>query len=634
MPAQRIVEFDTWRAGYQGAAVHIRKAGLTDLAAVYMDEALTAAAANPQILIPRTDPDGTQYGKFAVPLYTVDDYYLDMTPAGPTGVQRVPLTSLDGGEASGALVTSAGGTVARALAARAADIVHALDHGALDETSTAANTNTLQAAIGVAAARGAGAVHVPPGTYRINALSVPQGVVLTGAGRGASVLVSQLADAVVTVTGDQAGLADLTLDGVNLVTGGVGVVSDSVSGLILRRVGLRRFDVALRHRGGFDHRYEDLVLSACGAGARFLGEDHDGAGTTFTGLRWTGGRVETTTQGAAILFEAVDRPVDHNTLAHVEILDNVGPEGIKLVGAQFTTLERCAWEGNVNILSVTDGTHPELTDREVLSLRVLGGGMADGAVTLDGLCQDVVLESVEIVGVDFVMTTPAHNVLLKNCTEYGATVSGSEPRKLTRFRDINRGGVVGITTDGTPEVAWTLALKPGEVVHLEVRATARALNNATECAAYHLEQAARRPGSTLTYDNRTQAFSVGATLQGADSRATAAIVAVSESGTTGTLTLHDVDGAFQDNEIIAEVGGEAGGGAGDGAGGSAQVNGALDHAPVALMGAKVSHMARTNGTASAWGGVAIGASAHEIQVTVDGDADDAVEWRVETRVVL
>ncbi|KAA5605426.1 hypothetical protein F1188_11020 [Roseospira marina] len=624
MPAQRIFQFDTWQPGYAGSTVYVRD-GSGALAAVFTDEALTQPAPNPQILIQTTDTAGVSYGKFAEPIYTAADYALDIDTTQQTGVQRLPLTTLAGQDASQAEVTATNGTVARPLAARAADVIRALDHGALDDTSTAANTATLQAAIGIAAAAGAGAVLVPAGTYQINAITIPQGVILTGAGRGATILVSQIADDVVTIAGDDAGLADLTLDGVNVVAGGIGIASQAVTGLILRHVQIARFATAMRHQGGFDHRYTDVSVYACAEGPRFLGDAAEDVGNTFTGLHWVGGKVSATTTGAAVAFEADDRPVDHNALVHVEILDNIGTAGITLVGAQFTTLERCAWEGNVNILSVEDCTNVDLPDREVISLRVLGGSMADGTIALDGLCQDIVFESVEIVGADFVMTTPVHNILLKNCTEYGARASGSEPRKLTRFRDIHRGGVIGLTTDGDPVVAWALTLNPGEVAMIEVRATGRALNNATEYAVYHTEQAARRPGATLPYDNRTTAFSIGSTVQGADSGATALIVADDSDDTTGTLTLYDIIGTFEDNEIITETGETTG---------SAQVNGALGFNAVALAGSTVSHVSETGGTASTWGGLSFAASGPEIQVKVDGDANDAVEWRVDCRVTI
>ena len=80
-----------------------------------------------------------------------------------------------------------------------------------------------------------------------------------------------------------------------------------------------------------------------------------------------------------------------------------------------------------------------------------------------------------------------------------------------------------------------------------------------------------RPGSdldqeewSLAYDGQTGNFTVGETVTGGTSGATGIIAADSDGGTTGTLTLVNVEGVFYDNETIT-----------DGASGSAAVNGAL-----------------------------------------------------------
>lgn len=64
-------------------------------------------------------------------------------------------------------------------------------------------------------------------------------------------------------------------------------------------------------------------------------------------------------------------------------------------------------------------------------------------------------------------------------------------------------------------------------------------------------------GSTLAYDAQTGNFTVGATLTGGTSGATAIIQADSDSGATGTLTLESVSGTFQDNEAITDDSGGA-----------------------------------------------------------------------------
>lgn len=56
----------------------------------------------------------------------------------------------------------------------------------------------------------------------------------------------------------------------------------------------------------------------------------------------------------------------------------------------------------------------------------------------------------------------------------------------------------------------------------------------------------------LAYDAQTGNFTVGLTLTGGTSGATATITADQDSGTTGTLTLSSIVGVFQDNEIITD----------------------------------------------------------------------------------
>jgi len=57
---------------------------------------------------------------------------------------------------------------------------------------------------------------------------------------------------------------------------------------------------------------------------------------------------------------------------------------------------------------------------------------------------------------------------------------------------------------------------------------------------------------TLDYDGQTQNFTVGALVVGQTSGAVARIIADSDSGSAGTLTLYDVRGEFEDDETIKD----------------------------------------------------------------------------------
>lgn len=69
---------------------------------------------------------------------------------------------------------------------------------------------------------------------------------------------------------------------------------------------------------------------------------------------------------------------------------------------------------------------------------------------------------------------------------------------------------------------------------------------------------------TLGYDAQTVNFTVGLLVTGGTSAATGIITADSDAGATGTLTLSNVSGTFQDNEALTDSGT-----------GSATVNGIL-----------------------------------------------------------
>ena len=60
------------------------------------------------------------------------------------------------------------------------------------------------------------------------------------------------------------------------------------------------------------------------------------------------------------------------------------------------------------------------------------------------------------------------------------------------------------------------------------------------------------PLLTLGYDGQTANFTAGKQLTGGTSEATATIMSDSDSGTTGTLTLSNVTGTFQNNETITD----------------------------------------------------------------------------------
>ena len=59
---------------------------------------------------------------------------------------------------------------------------------------------------------------------------------------------------------------------------------------------------------------------------------------------------------------------------------------------------------------------------------------------------------------------------------------------------------------------------------------------------------------TLPYDGQTVNFNLGTTITGDDSGATARIIGDADGGATGTLTLYNIHGTFQDDETIRDNG--------------------------------------------------------------------------------
>ncbi|MCH7910402.1 MAG: hypothetical protein IIB38_12385, partial [Candidatus Hydrogenedentes bacterium] len=213
MPTQRVGFFDILRPGYGGAVINIFLAGTTTDADVFTDEALTAAAANPQTLTTFVE-DGITYGRWVTPLYTSQAVELLIDNADDTGIIRPPLLPLAGENASDALVTTTTSTESRALDNRFDDFIQALDYGALG-ASSATNNATLTAAIGEAASQSGGIILIPDGTYEFTSLTLSVGVVLQGEGRGVTTLQCQTGGDCITLGGDRCGLRNLTFDGVN-----------------------------------------------------------------------------------------------------------------------------------------------------------------------------------------------------------------------------------------------------------------------------------------------------------------------------------------------------------------------------------------------------------------------------------
>jgi hypothetical protein len=613
----RIREFDLWQPGYGNATVRVYVAGTTTLAAIYTDEALTAAADNPQTLEAR-DLDGISYGKFAAPLYTGQAYYLDIDSADQTGIQRPALTSISGENASTCLVTATGGAKARTLADRAADFIFVADYGDLG-ASADTNTDTITAAVGAAAAAGGGIVLLPPGNLVVNPFTLPTGVRLEGEGRSVTVVQCQAAADVITLGGDRSGLARLTLDGINLVAGSVGVKTVGINETVFDDVEIKRFDTGIHCKGGRRGSWRDLYITNCTSGAKLHGDNNDGAanGDEFRDNEWAGGRViQCTGIGLDLSYE--DKFCRHNTIRDVGFEDNTGT-AIRVNGARVNCLADCWWAGNTKNLDVLDDDNTQKKAENTVVGLVLAGGIMDGGTcTLTGTLHDVVFERMLLKSVTLTLTVPATNaILLQDCVEESVALTG-DGTKLSRFRRIDQGATSGLTTDATATKAWSVTLEPGQVAHFEAVVIARQ-RNGTQTAEYLIAASAKRPGSTLGYELQTANFTVGNVLTGGTSGATARIIADSDSGTTGTLTMQDIQGDFIDDETITDTGS-----------GSAKANGILVAQNATLLGSQTDLRIREDD--AAWAAAFV-ANGPEIELRVTGAASKTIEWLVHVRMI-
>ena len=619
-------EFNLFIEGYAGKTVSILRAGTTELMPCYTDPELTVSTSNPQVLLTREDAVGRQFGKFAQSIYVPFAYELDISSSESTGVKRVPLENLDGVIADNAIAKAEGATEYRSLQDRFADFIHVEDFGVIG-TSAEANTTTITAAIAAASAQGGGIVRLPAGLIVFNQLSVPTSVILQGEGMEVTIMQSQIAGRVVTMTGTAAGLRDVQLDGVNLLEGSIGIYGKSQDFISLENVLVRRFDRNIVWQGGQNHVYRNLFTKNANTGFEGLGDlDASGGGTgdEFSGLDWFQGEISEHTE-IGMLLEIVDSPVRHNSFAQIDFLDNVGTEGaLKLFGASWQYFKQCYWDGNTTNISIKDNGDEDLESRQVSNIYFQGGQIQGGESIFDGLCQDVLFDGMELNDCDFNLTTPENPILLRDCTEDLTLFTGAST-KIIRVQTINDGSVKGVTTNATVTPVYKIKLQPNEVIQLAVFATAERTNGAGY-ADFAYICGARCAGATLNYDSQTANFTAGSTVVGQNSGASAIIVSDSDSGTTGVLTLASVQGEFVDNEIIAEESGS----------GSATVNGSLILGAAALIATATELRAAGSnaGAPPAGWAVTFTAAVQEVLVNVTGAASNDIFWNVRVQLTI
>lgn len=619
-------EFDLFMQGYGDRIVSILRAGTTDLMPCFSDPSLTVSIPNPQVLTTRTDSLGNRYGKFSTHVYVPFAYELEISGSEESGVREVPIYTLSGEDATDAEVLAEGSVKTRTLSSRFADVIRAADYGELG-TSSSTNAATIQAAISAASSNGGGRVLLPAAIIPFTSLQVPTSVILQGEGREVTVLESQFAGKVITLTGDAGGLASLQLDGVNLLSGSYGVFGRGLNEIIMDDVLVRRFNRNFVMQGGQNHIYRSLYSRNAVRCMELLGDldsSGTGLGDEFSGLDWLQGEVSQSTE-VGLMLKIVDKAVRHNTFRQVDFLDNAGADAaVQLYGASWQHFEQCYWEGNTTNWKVRDNPDEDLELRQVSNMLLSGGQVVGGSCNFDGLCQDIILDGMELDGATLSMSTPENPVLLRDCTESDAVFSG-DTTKVQRFRTTSFGTVKGQTTTSAAVQVWKTKVRPNEIIALQVTATAEQVDGA-EYADWFIAHSARCAPATLNYDSQTANFTAGKTVQGQTSGATAIIRSDSDAGTTGTLSLAQVNGIFVDNELIRETDGS----------GSATVNGSLVLGVVAFVGTADTLRDSGSDVGAVPAGYAIGfvALGQEISVTVTSGAAKKIYWNLDIKVTV
>jgi len=615
MSSQRAAPaYETWVPNAAGGTLAVYLAGSTTLAPLWLDVGLSIPASNPQTLQTLTVGD-ISYGKLAAPVYTNVAVEHELSGA-RSGVMVPALSSLDGADASAAVAMPTGGVVARLISEHLADVVWAEDFGEIG-TSAATNTATLNQAIGLVASRNGGTVMLPAGSILISTLTLPDGVLLRGRGRGVTIVMSQVNGNCITLGGDRAGLAEMTLDGINLTPSSVGVYGANKNESRLHDVEIKRFETCLWMRGGRRSDWHELYITNAVNGAQLWGDNALGTGSEFQDNLWDGGRVIQCT-GVGIELKFVDKSVLRNTFIDVGVESNTGP-AVRVIGARFTRFVSSWALSNTTAIDLKDDTNAAYsTLNTVQGFRWEGGGLNSGAINLRDSLVGVVFEGVKLEGVAFTLTVPQNNVLLLDCIEDSAVTISGIGTALTRRSAAFNGASSGTTTNNTATKAWSSGpLAPGSVAFLEAKVLARQLNG-TNLAEYWVAQSAKRPGSTLAYYNKTVSFTVGQFVTGATSGARGLITA-DAGGTNGPLTLSTITGAFLADEVIT-----------DGAGGAAVAQSVLAAQNAALLGSLTSVRAAREDNANL--DVAFAAAGGEIELRVTGDTAQTYAWVVDVEM--
>jgi len=615
----RIEMFDIWRPGYGGATVLVVRAGTNEHAPIYADPGLTQPLPNPQVLLTQPDENNTSYGRWRQPVYTYVPVFLSINETDVTGVLRPPLYAFDGQDVSGAIAATERGRFPRTITALLDRQIHAADFGSLAAIDgTTAVTAVVTRAIAAAAAQGGGTVILPAGDVKLNALVIPERVVLDGQGEGVTNIIADSAQAIIRLEGDHAGLRNLTLDGVNLNPGSIGVYGVGRTGVVLDNVTIRRMRDGLVLRGASYCDWRNLSITNCVEAAQLRGDTDPsggGLGGEIRGIHWRGGAVTlNTTSGIKLWF--FDDLVDGVTLDGVLIGGNLD-DGLVLNGARNVRVLAPQWEAaaGLTLLRVQDDSNlARAADNTVDHLTIEGGVIRGGKFRFDGACASVAFIRSDIRGTAVDLTVPREPIIFQDTIEDAAVALTGDTTKLLRVTTGDQAAVTGYTTDATPITAWSEIIEPGGVGLYEAQVVAQRQDGAN-WGVWWVAAGAQRPGSTLTFNLQTANFTAGKTVTGATSGATGRVIAVTQSAGSGTLTLGDIDGDFRVGEQIT-----------DGDGGDARVSGTLSASNAALDGGGSTNTRAAQTSASTSYAAVFDVDGGSVRLRLTGQNSHFVQW--------
>lgn len=612
--ARLITDFELWQPGYANAVVTYYVGASDTLADLYYDEAETEPAPNPVTLASWEDDCCNSYGRFSQPIY-IDAVSYSRSVNGLTagGVHRPGISTLSQADASLATVRVPGSSYDRALGEAVGVVVHVDFYGQLVAAEAAANAALLTTCIGVAAGRGGGVVVVPAGTWDFTELSIPAKVMLAGAGKDVTTLRSTTADTVIELAGDDAGLLDITLDGIALNPDSIGIETRGYA-LRLDHAKVKRFDIGILAEASARALLREADIDNCDTGIQWFAKDEDAM--PATGLRWFGGSLaNTTTTGLHLKAFRETSGCLRTDISGVRFHDNFG-DAVVCEGAQFTALESCDFNNNLRHIDVmdNDAVTPVI---ESNSFRVFNSTFATGEVRVTQRAQDILFRACRFTLHTWKIVNPINALLLEGCIEDATVAVDGDTTRIQRRRIFDEGGTTVITTSSGNTVIWQAYLEPGQVGMITAKVACVGAST-THSGAFIVTGRTVRPGASLLFSNRTVAFTNGQIVRGQTSGATGRIQNATNA-TSGTLTLRQVIGTFQDLEmLVADLGG------------SAQANGVVSLPSVTVANIAAEFIGRTTDSLS----VTLTASASEVQVVVNGITNETVEWSADVELVL